>query len=113
MYPATAMPAIKIQRTIELRSMKVSGPLADARAGRGGGGGRVVTAGVKRVALTQAHDRKQAAPQNTVPFDACHGVARARGLEAADVAQERRKHRPVELDEPDEEAGDHRRSRPG
>jgi hypothetical protein len=62
---------------------------------RGGGRGiirgrGIEAAGVKRVALTQANDRKQAAPPGAVPLEARGGVLRTRRLEPANVAQERR-----------------------
>ncbi len=58
---------------------------ADARRG-----GRIVAAGVKRVALTQAKHRKQAATPGAVGLQARDSVARARRLEPAVTAEERR-----------------------
>ena len=54
-----------------------------------GRGGRVVAAGMKRVALTQAKHRKQAAPPRPVDLEAACRVPRARRLEPAMAAQER------------------------
>jgi len=60
------------------------------------------------VALTHAPDRKQAAPNQTVPLEASRGVARARRLEAADVAKERRQRALVDADQCEEKADYHR-----
>jgi len=67
--------------------------------GAEGGGGKaamrtgrrrwIEAARMKRVALTQANDRKQAAPHGAVPGDAGHGVLRARRLEAASGPEEK------------------------
>jgi hypothetical protein len=62
---------------------------------------------MKGVALTQAKDRKQAAAERAVSFEARGGVARARRLEAAHVAKERRKTALVHANQRNEEAGYH------
>src|SRR5579859_6174457 len=53
--------------------------------------GRVEAARMKRVALTHAPGRKQAAPPEPVHLQARHCVARARGLEPAHPTEEPRK----------------------
>src|SRR5512140_412150 len=97
--------AITSQRTTALRSIRAS-------FGGGGAGGREVdTPGMKRVALTQAHDRKQAAFPRAVDTDALRGVAGARRLEPARRPHQRHEHGRDEPlvgpDEREEELGDH------
>jgi len=62
---------------------------------------------MKGVALTQATDRKQAAADRAVPFETGNGVPGARGLEAADVPEKRRKRPLVDADEDDEQLSNH------
>jgi len=66
---------------------------------------------MKGVALTHAPDRKQAATDGAVPFQAGHSVARAGGLEATHVSQEG-KGPLIRADEHDEEGCDHAWFRP-
>ena len=89
-----------------LSELFLTGKRASRRAT---GRGQVEPARVKRVALTQPHERKQATPRSAVVFEARDGVARARRLEAADVAQQRRQRAAGRPDEPDEEGGDRQR----
>src|SRR5687768_7922171 len=63
---------------------------------------RVVSPRMKRVALTQALQRKQAAPRATVRLEDRDGVSGARRLEAALPAQERTQDDLVRADERDE-----------
>src|SRR5208282_535643 len=98
------MRAMNAVRSRELRSMGSSAhrscstvplhqglPGQRTRRGRGYRRRGVVAPWMKRVALTQAHDRKQATPKRAVALEASDGVAGARGLEPADVAEQRRK----------------------
>jgi hypothetical protein len=62
---------------------------------------------MKRVALTQARDRKQATSDRSVGLEAGDGVPGARWLEAASASQEARERPLVQLDDRDEEAREH------
>jgi hypothetical protein len=53
-------------------------------------GRRIEPSFVKRMALTHAPDRKQAAPDDPVALEACDGVDRARRLETADASEKGR-----------------------
>ena len=79
-----------------------------SRAPNPGERGEVDATRVKRVALTQAFDRKQAAPGGAMALQARNCIAGARRLEAAATAQEGAEEPLVEPNEEDERAREHR-----
>gem|GEM_PF-5062565 len=71
------------------------------------GGRGIEPARMKRMALTQALDRKQDAAKGAMRFDACRGVARTRRLEAAVPAEPRRKQCLISTNDVEECPRDH------
>src|ERR1700728_1834695 len=60
---------------------------------------------MKRVALTQPYDRKQATPERAVVLEAGRRVAGARGLEPAPTSEERGQEELAGTDEPQKSEG--------
>jgi hypothetical protein len=72
------------------------------------GRGWVESARMKRVALTHPRERKQAASKGAVRLEACHGITRARGFEAANAPQHARERALVHANQEDEHVSQHR-----
>src|SRR6185369_11731166 len=70
--------------------------------------GRVVTAWVKRVAARDAPNREPAAARRAMQTEALGGVARTRGLEAADSAEQLRQRQLIDANQKNQRACDNR-----